>query len=114
MSLKPLSTIAWQSGSNRRTSSVMLSSTRKIARAPWRRASRDVGHDAVDAVRMEVPAAHLDDRAEAAVERAAARRLDDVDLPAEERVAAQHARRTVWKPQWLRGQPGNRPFGVVR
>ena len=33
---------------------------------------------------------HLDDRAEAAAEGAAARGLDDVDLPAEERVAAEH------------------------
>ena len=41
---------------------------------------------------VEVAAAHLDDRAEAAVEGAAARGLDDVDLPAEHRVAGEHAR----------------------
>ena len=43
---------------------------------------------------MEVAAAHLDDRAEAAVVGAAARRLDDVDRPAEQRVS-QHASRAV-------------------
>ena len=52
----------------------------------------DVGDHAVDREAMEVAAAHLDDRAEAAVERAAARRLDDVDGPAHHRVAGQHAR----------------------
>jgi hypothetical protein len=35
---------------------------------------------------MEVAAAHLDDRAEAAVVGAAARRLDDVDLPSPSKV----------------------------
>ena len=84
--------IAWHSASNRATSSVMLSSTRKIARAPRARASRDVGEHALDRIRVEVAAAHLDDRAEAAVEGAAARGLDDVDLPAEQRVAGEHAR----------------------
>ena len=41
---------------------------------------------------VEVAAAHFDDRAEAAVEGAAARRLDDVHLPAEHGVAGQHTR----------------------
>ena len=39
MSLKPASTMARQSASNRATLSVMLSSTMKIARAPRARAS---------------------------------------------------------------------------
>ena len=84
--------MARQSASNRGTSSVMLSSTRKIARAPRSRASRDVGDHALDRRTMKVPPAHLDDRAEAAVERAAAGRLDDVDLAAHHRVAGEHAR----------------------
>ena len=37
---RPASTIARQSASKRCTSSVMLSSTMKMARAPWARASR--------------------------------------------------------------------------
>jgi len=52
----------------------------------------DVGDDAWNREAVEVPPAHLDDRAEAAVERAAARRLDDVHLAAEHRVAGEHAR----------------------
>ena len=40
--------IARHSASNRATLSVMLSSTRKIARAPRARASRDVGEHALD------------------------------------------------------------------
>ena len=91
--------IAWHSASKRATSSVMLSSTRKIARAPCARASRDVGEHALEVEAVEVAAAHLDDRAEAAVERAAARGLDDVDRAAEQRVAAQHARAAVRQPQ---------------
>ncbi len=39
MSFSPASTMAWQSASKRLTFSVMLSSTRKIARAPRDRAS---------------------------------------------------------------------------
>ena len=87
--------IAWQSASNRRTSSVMLSSTRKIARAPCAARVGDVGEHALDRVRVKVPAAHLDDRAEAAVVGAAARGFDDVDLAAEQRVAAEHARAAI-------------------
>ena len=74
------------------TSSVMLSSTRKIAWAPRAPRVGDVGEHAVDRIRVKVAAAHLDDRAEAAVEGAAPRRFDDVDLAAEQRVAAEHAR----------------------
>ena len=39
---------------------------------------------------VEVASPHFDDRAEAAIERAAARRLDDVDLTSHHRVAGQH------------------------
>ena len=91
MSLRPASTIAWHSASNRATSSVMLSSTRKIARAPRAARVGDVGDHARRSEAVEVAPAHLDDRAEAAVEGAAARGLDDVDLAAEQRVAGEHA-----------------------
>ena len=60
----------------------MLSSTRKMARAPRRAGVGDVGDHARDREAVKVAAAHLDDRAEAAVERAAARGFDDVDLRA--------------------------------
>ena len=73
----------------------------------------DVGQHAVDAVGVEVAAAHLDDRAEAAVVGAAARGLDDVHLAAEQRVAAEHARGAVRQPQRLGREPRDRPVGVV-
>ena len=87
--------IARQSASNRATFSMMLSSTMKMARAPRAARVGDVGEHAVEAEGLEVAAAHLDDRAEAAVVGAAARRLDDIDGPAEEGVAAEHARGTI-------------------
>ena len=52
----------------------------------------DVRHHALDRPRVKVAAAHLDDRAEAAVVRAAARGLDDVHGPAEQRVSRRAAR----------------------
>ena len=55
----------------------------------------DVGEHVLERIRVEVAAAHFDDRAEAAVEGAAARRLDDVDRTAEQSVAGQHARRAI-------------------
>ena len=110
---RPASMIAWHSASKRCTSSVMLSSTRKIARAPWPRASRMSASTRSNRVRVEVPAAHLDDRAEAAVEGAAARRLDDVDRPAEQRVAAEHARAAVGQPQRAVASAVDRPGRVV-
>src|SRR5262249_34999606 len=51
----------------------------------------DVGQDAVESEGVKVPPAHLDDRAEAAIERATARGLDDIDLLAEELVAPENA-----------------------
>ena len=50
---------------------------------------------------MEIPAAHLDDRAETAVERAAPRRLDDVDAAAHHRVAGENAGSALWRPDLL-------------
>jgi len=52
----------------------------------------DVGNHPRDWKAVEVPPAHLDDRAEAAVERAAARRLDDIHRPPHHRVAGEHPR----------------------
>src|SRR5262245_30194985 len=43
----------------------------------------NVRQDPIEGVDVEVASAHLDNRAEAAVEGAAARGLDHVDLPAE-------------------------------
>jgi hypothetical protein len=59
---------------------------------------RGVGRDAFDRVRVEIAAAHLDDGAEAAVERAAPRRFDHIDLAAEERVSAEHASAPIGQP----------------
>ena len=73
----------------------------------------DVGQHAVDRIRMEVAAAHLDDRAEAAVEGAPARGLDDVHRPAEQRVAVRHARRRFGQRQRFSREPGHRAIGVV-
>ena len=73
----------------------MLSSTRKIASRAAAARVGDVGQHPFDAEGVEVASAHLDDRAETAVERAAARRFDDVDLAAEQRVALEHARRAI-------------------
>ena len=52
----------------------------------------DILDDAIKVVRVKVPSTHLDDRAETAVERAAARRLDNVDLPAEHSVSVKDSR----------------------
>jgi hypothetical protein len=52
---------------------------------------------------VEVASAHLDYRAEAAVEGAAARGLDHVDLPAEEHVAAEHPHVTSRRPDHIAG-----------
>ena len=62
---------------------------------------------------MKVAAAHFDDRAEAAVEGAAARGLDDVDLPSEQRVARQDAGGAIGQAQRIRGEPHHGAVGVV-
>ena len=58
----------------------------------------DVCDDAFDRPCVKVAAAHFDDRAETAVVRAAARRLHDVDRPAEHGVAGQYARGPIRQP----------------
>ena len=109
MSLRPAAVIARHSASKRATFSVMLSSTMKMARAPRARASRDICENALDGPRVEVPSAHLDDRAEAAVEGAAARGLDDIDRAADERIAVQHTRGAIREANLLAGQRAHRP-----
>jgi len=52
----------------------------------------DILDDAIKVVGVKVPSTHLDDRAETAVERAAARRLDNIDLPAEHSVSLEDSR----------------------
>ncbi len=72
----------------------------------------DVGDDAGDRARVEVPPAHLDDRAEAAVVRAAPRRLDDVHGIAEEGVAPQHAGAAVGQLQRVVESMRRRPVRI--
>ena len=60
---------------------------------PGAAASRigDVGDHALDGIDVKVAAAHLDDRAEAAIVRAPSRRFDDIDLASKQRVALEDA-----------------------
>src|SRR5204862_8114744 len=58
---------------------------------------RDVVDHAWDWKPMEVAAAHRDDGAEAAVECAAARGLEDIDLTAEKRIPGQYPRLAPWR-----------------
>ena len=62
---------------------------------------------------MEVASAHLDNRAEAAVEGAAARGLDHVDLPAQERVAAEHPHVAPRRPDLAVFEAAHAPREVV-
>ncbi len=72
----------------------------------------DVGQHALDAVDVKIPPAHLDDRAEAAVVRAATRRLDDVNRTAQQRVSVEHPGAAIREPRRARCKPRNRPVGV--
>jgi hypothetical protein len=72
----------------------------------------DVGHDALDRVRVKVTAAHLDDRAETAVKRTAARGFDHVHRPAHEGIAAEDTGATVRQARRMRREPRDRPIGV--
>ena len=86
----------------------MLSSTKKMHRAPRARASTisasvalslsPLCEHAADWEAVKVAAAHLDDRAKAAVVRTAARRLHHVDRSAEQRVTREHAGAAVRQP----------------
>jgi hypothetical protein len=62
---------------------------------------------------MEVAASHLDDRAKTAIESAAARGLDYVDLAADHRVSLKHARIALWGADFFIFEPVRRPAGVV-
>src|SRR4030095_1627015 len=73
----------------------------------------DVGEHALDGIWMEVTPAHLDDRTEAAIERAPARGFHHVDAPAQQRVVGEDPRVTVWQPQRVRGQREPRAVAVV-
>src|SRR5207302_9506313 len=63
---------------------------------------------------MKVAAAHLDDGAETAIEGAAARRLDCVDLPTQHRVSTEHAGIAVRRPNLAVFEAVRRPRGVVQ
>ena len=84
--------IASHKASKRFTLSMMLSSTRKRVRAPWSRASRMSANHAIEGIREEVAATHLDDRAETAIVGAAARSFDHVDLTSQKGVALEDTR----------------------
>ena len=73
----------------------------------------DVREHALEAAAVEVAPAHRDDRAEAAVEGAAARGLDDVDRLAEQRVAGEHARLALRQAQRVVLERPDRPRRVV-
>jgi hypothetical protein len=73
----------------------------------------DVGKDPREVEGMEVAAAHLDDRAKAAVEGAATGRLDDVNLAAENRVTLQHPRASLRQRELTLPQPADLPIRVV-
>src|SRR5262247_2114916 len=62
---------------------------------------------------MEIAPSHLDDRAEAAVERATAGRLHDVYLPADHGVARDNASIPIGTPDLTAFQTCHGPVGVV-
>ena len=73
----------------------------------------DVRDHAIEAPRVEVSSPHLDDRAEAAVVRAASRRLDDVDGPAHHGVAREHACGPIRQAHVAGLEPGDRTRRVA-
>ena len=73
----------------------------------------NVGEHACDWIRVEVAAAHLDDRTEAAVEGTAAGCFDDVGAAPEQRVAAKYAGIAIRQPQAFRRQRDGRRRPVV-
>ncbi len=73
----------------------------------------DVGEHAREVERMEIAAPHLDDRAEAAVVGATARRFDDVDGTPEEGISRQHTGRSIGQRQLTVRQPRHRARRVV-
>ncbi len=73
----------------------------------------DVGQNPLEGVRVEVAAAHRDDRAEAAIEGAPARGLHDVHRAPKERVALQHPGAPVRQPYPTICEALNPPVGVV-
>ena len=72
----------------------------------------NVGQHAVEGVSMKVAAAHLDDGAEAAIEGAAARRLDHVDRPSHHGVVVQYARVALGQANLIALQAVHRTRGI--
>ena len=58
----------------------------------------DIRNDPAEIVRLKITPSHFDDRAEAAIERAASRSFHHIHLAAQHRVAAQHTRVTTGRP----------------
>jgi hypothetical protein len=75
---------------------------------------RNVGKHPLDWKHVKVPAAHFDDRAEAAVERAAPRRFDDVNLTPHERVAIEDTCCAVWQAEWVGFEIGDRSIRPMK
>src|SRR5574337_315075 len=73
----------------------------------------DVRNHPVKRVGVEIPAAHLDDRAEAAIERTAARGLDDIDLSPECGVSAEYPRVAVRQSYLATFQVADRSVRIV-
>src|SRR5208282_1102901 len=73
----------------------------------------NVRQHAVERVSKEVAAAHLDDGTETAIVGAAARGLDYVHLPAEQRISLEHACIAVRRADFAVFEPVRRPVGVV-
>jgi hypothetical protein len=72
----------------------------------------NVGQDSIEVVGVKVSTAHLDDRAEAAIERTAPRRLDDIDLPSNHRVPRQDARAPIGQADVAAGERRDGPIRV--
>src|SRR5215831_8514808 len=73
----------------------------------------DVSQDSVERIGMEVAPTHSDDRAETAIECAAARGLDHVDWLAQHGVSLEHARATFGKAYVAVVKSVHRPLRIV-
>src|SRR5262249_12011012 len=73
----------------------------------------DVGQDSVERIGMEVAPTHRDDRAETAIEGAAARSFDHVDWLAQHGVSLEHARAAFGKAYVAVVKSVHRPLRIV-
>src|SRR5262249_59227646 len=73
----------------------------------------NVGENSLEVVGVKVSTAHLDDRTEAAVERTAPRRLDDIDLSANHGVAREDTGASVGRANFVGAQSRDWPVRIV-